>query len=79
MPSEYFLDNFVITTSGVMSAPALKLSIEVLGVERIMFAADYPYESVAEGVQFMDTVDVTDAQRHAIYAANAERVFKLGV
>ena len=78
LPSEYFLENFVITTSGVMSAPALRLSIEVLGVERIMFAADYPYESVAEGVQFMDTVDVTDAQRQAIYAGNAERVFKLG-
>ena len=78
LPSEYFFENFVITTSGVMSAPALRLSIEVLGVERIMFAADYPYESVAEGVQFMDTVALTDAQRHAIYAGNAERVFKLG-
>ena len=50
-----------------MSAPALKLSIEVLGSERIMFAADYPYESVAEGVQFMDTVAISDEQRQKIY------------
>ena len=78
LPSEYFLENFVITTSGVMSAPALKLSLEVLGVERIMFAADYPYESVAEGVAFMDTVDITEAQRAQIYAGNAERYFRLG-
>lgn len=77
LPSEYFLDNFVITTSGVMSAPALKLSLEVLGAERIMFAADYPYESVAEGVQFLDTVDITEVQRQKIYAGNAERIFKL--
>jgi 2,3-dihydroxybenzoate decarboxylase len=77
LPSDYFLDNFVITTSGVMSAPALKLSMEVLGAERIMFAADYPYESVSEGVQFMDTVDITDAQRQMIYAGNAEKLLKL--
>lgn len=77
LPSEYFLDNFVITTSGVMSAPALRLSIDVLGSERIMFAADYPYESVAEGVRFMDTVDITPEQRAKIYAENAKRIFKL--
>jgi len=77
LPSEYFLENFVITTSGVMSAPALKLSIEVLGIERIMFAADYPYESVEEGVKFLDDVDITPSQRQAIYSSNAERYFKL--
>lgn len=31
LPSEYFLDNFVITTSGVTSQPALRLSLDVLG------------------------------------------------
>jgi 2,3-dihydroxybenzoate decarboxylase len=77
LPSEYFLDNFVITTSGVMSAPALKLSLEVLGADRIMFAADYPYESVQEGVKFLDTVDITEAQRQQIYSGNAERIFRL--
>ena len=77
LPSEYFLENFTITTSGVMSAPALKLSIEVLGVERIMFAADYPYESVTEGVAFMDTVAISEAHRQAIYSDNAKRIFRL--
>jgi 5-carboxyvanillate decarboxylase len=77
LPSEYFLENFVITTSGVMSAPALKLSIEVLGVDRIMFAADYPYESVEEGVKFLDEVDITEEQRRKIYSINAERIFRL--
>lgn len=77
LPSEYFHDHFFITTSGVMSAPALKLSIEVLGEDKIMFAADYPYESVKDGVQFMDTVDITDIQRRKIYADNAMRIFKL--
>ncbi len=77
LPSEYFLENFLITTSGMMSAPALRLCLEVVGVERIMFAADYPYESAEESVQFMDSVDITPSERQAIYSTNAERVFKL--
>lgn len=61
LPSEYFKDHFFITTSGVMSAPALHLSIEVMGEDNIMFAADYQYESVEEGVKFMDEVDISEA------------------
>ena len=77
LPSQYFLENFVITTSGVCSAPALKLSIEVLGADRILFAADYPYESVEEAVNFMDGVDIAEEIRAQIYWENAARVFRL--
>jgi 5-carboxyvanillate decarboxylase len=77
LPSEYFLDNFVITTSGVTSEPALKLSIKVLGIERVLFAADYPYESIAEAVDFVDEVDLDDEERADIYWRNAARVFAL--
>jgi 2,3-dihydroxybenzoate decarboxylase len=77
LPSEYFLENFFITTSGVTSAPALRLSLDVLGVDRIMFAADYPYESMKEGVEFMDKVNITEEERQKIYSLNAKRVFKL--
>ena len=77
LPSQYFLDNFVITTAGVMSGPALRLSLEVLGADRIMFAADYPYESVADGVKFLDTVAITDVEREKIYCSTAQRIFRL--
>jgi 5-carboxyvanillate decarboxylase len=77
LPSEYFLQNFVITTSGVCSEPALKLSLDVLGVDRILFAADYPYESVEEAVSFMDRADLSDDARGRIYWQNAARVFHL--
>jgi 5-carboxyvanillate decarboxylase len=77
LPSEYFLQNFVITTSGVCSEPALKLSLDVLGVERILFAADYPYESVEEAVSFMDRADLSDDARRRIYWQNAARIFHL--
>ncbi|MCC6474081.1 MAG: amidohydrolase [Burkholderiales bacterium] len=77
LPSEYFLENFVITTSGVMHDGALRLSLDVLGVDRIMFAADYPYESVEDGVKFMDGTPVTEEERTRIYSGNAEKLFRL--
>ena len=77
LPSEYFLDHFVITTAGVTSMPALRLSLDVLGVDRILFAADFPYEDVDEAVRFLDTATITDEQRAKIYESNAVRVFGL--
>ena len=77
LPSEYFLDHFVVTTSGMTSAPVLKMCIEVLGSERILFAADYPYEDVQDSVRFLDAVEIPESQREQIYRTNAERVFGL--
>jgi 5-carboxyvanillate decarboxylase len=77
LPSEYFQRNFVITTSGVCSEPALKLSLEVLGAERVLFAADYPYESVQEAVSFLDNASISDEVRAALYWRNASKVFHL--
>jgi len=77
LPSEYFLEHFLITTSGVCFEPALRMCLEVLGAERILFAADYPYESVEEAVSFMDTVNVPEGVREQIAWRNAVRVFGL--
>lgn len=76
-PSEYFLENFVITTSGVTTDAALKLAIDVLGVERIQFAGDYPYEDVADAVACLDAAAISSEQRQQIYATNAERFWDL--
>lgn len=78
LPSEYFKDNFVITTSGVTSKPALRHAMDELGADKILFAADYPYESVDEAVQFMDTASISDDERNKIYHRNTEKLFNLG-
>ncbi len=77
LPSEYFLNNFVITTAGVTSMPALRLSLEVLGVERIMFAADFPYENDADAVTFLRNADLSAQELEMISHGNAERLFGL--
>ncbi|MFT6928314.1 MAG: 5-carboxyvanillate decarboxylase [Psychromonas sp.] len=77
LPSEYFKENFVITTSGVFQDSALKLCYEELGADRILFAADYPYESVEDSVKFLDAADLSIQDKHKIYYGNAEKLLGL--
>jgi 2,3-dihydroxybenzoate decarboxylase len=77
LPSEYFRSNFVITTAGMGYSAPLKLSLETLGPERILFAADYPYENMAEAVEFMNSADMSDEDRQKIFHGNAEKLFSI--
>jgi len=76
-PSEYFLDNFYITTSGVTDHLPLKYCIEKLGADKILWAVDYPYEFNQIAVDAMDAAPISEADREAIYFRNAERVFRI--
>lgn len=76
-PSQYFKDNFVVSTSGMISEPALVYTLSVLGADNIMFALDYPMEPPQEAITFMDQVAINPDDREKIYHLNAERVFGL--
>ena len=46
-----------------------------VGVDRIMFSTDHPYQPMAEGRAFLDRLPVSDADRERIAHGNAERLF----
>ena len=58
-------------------APALQFVSSVLGVDRILFAADYPFESMTEAVQFMDNAPISESEREKIYHLNTEKLLAL--
>lgn len=76
-PSEYFLQNFTITTSGMNTSAAVKYCIETLGSERMMFAIDYPFCDTAEAVSAMDAISISDGDKINIYSRTAERLFAI--
>jgi len=76
-PSQYFKNNFVVTTSGMFHEPVLKFTLSVLNPENIMFATDYPMESTAEAVKFMEESSISEDDKKKICYRNAERVFSL--
>ncbi len=72
-PSQYIRENIVVTTSGMCSAEPLNCTISALGADHVMFAADYPFESVDEAGHFIDTVPLADKVRADICFNNAAR------
>lgn len=49
----------------------------VLGVDRVLYAMDYPYQFVPEEVKVTDNLAISDADKKTFYQSNAERVFKV--
>jgi 2,3-dihydroxybenzoate decarboxylase len=76
-PSEYFRTNIWVTTSGMQWAPAILFAQQVLGVERVLYAMDYPYQFVPEEVKVTDELPVSEADRRKLYQENAEQLFRL--
>jgi len=70
-------ENVLATTSGLPFPPAIKLMLEVMGENRVMYAMDYPYEYVADEVRAHDLLDIPDATKKKLMQTNAERVFGL--
>jgi 2,3-dihydroxybenzoate decarboxylase len=76
-PSDYIKQNFVVTTSGMSSAEPLDCALAALGNDRVMFAADYPFEQAAEAGEFLDRTPLAEPVREGIAFKNAVREFKL--
>lgn len=70
-------ENIVGTTSGLPFPPAIRLMLEVMGEDRVMYAMDYPYQYEPDEVRAHDTLDVPDPVKKKLMQTNAERVFGL--
>ena len=75
--SEYLRHNFHYTTSGVAWTPPIRYVQQVMGVDRLMYAMDYPYQFVPEEVNVTDELPIGYEDLKAFYQTNAERVFNL--
>lgn len=75
--SDYLRENAYVTSSGMAWAPAIRFCQDVLGMDRVLYAMDYPYQFVAEEVTASDAVPLSDQERRQFFQTNAERVFSL--
>ena len=75
---DYLRDNVHYTFSGFNFPPAfLDLFLELGGVDRIMFSADHPYQSMKQARAFLEQIPVSAADKERIAHGNAEKLFKL--
>lgn len=74
--ADYFRENVSYTGSGELNHRYLRWTIEVVGVERLLMATDYPFVDTGGGAarRFLDDADLTDSERDAIAHGNWERL-----
>ena len=76
-PSEYFQRNIWVTTSGLFSLPPVLCTVQVLGVDRVLFSVDFPFSANAAGRAMLDALPLAPADKAKIAGGNAERVLRL--
>jgi predicted TIM-barrel fold metal-dependent hydrolase len=74
---EYLADNFYVSTSGHFSDQALISAVLTIGADRILFAADYPYEVAEEAARWIERAPISELDRRKIAAGNARRLFRI--
>lgn len=75
--AHYFNANFHITTSGNFRTQTLVDTILEIGVDRVLFSTDWPFENVDHAANWFDAASISEADRIKIGRTNAIRLFKL--
>jgi 2,3-dihydroxybenzoate decarboxylase len=57
--------------------PPILYAQSVMGVDRVLYAMDYPYQFVPEEVRVTDELPISEADKRKLYQTNAERLFSL--
>ena len=77
MPSDYLRENIWVTTSGMNYWPQLRMTLDVMGRDRVMYATDYPFEKQGEAVGFVEAMPLSVSDKKALFEDVATRVFRL--
>jgi uncharacterized protein len=81
-PIDYF-KMFYADTALFGARHALRCSIDFYGTDRVLFASDSPYDPergpgyIRSTIADLEALELTDGERHQIYAGNTRRLFGL--
>ncbi len=79
-PSDFaavFKRNFWLTTSGFFDDTAFSCTVETMGVDRVLFAVDYPYASSKAGVDWLMKANLSQEERTQVASENACKLLGL--
>jgi len=75
--ADYYRAHFWLTTSGAFSNSALFCSITEMGIERILFSVDWPFQRNLAGRKWLDAAPMNEHDRALIFGVNAKKLLKL--
>ena len=73
---DYVRQNLYVTSSGMFSQSYLQRSVEIIGTDRILFSADYPYQyrQGRDARNFLEATELTNEDKEKFAFANWERL-----
>jgi predicted TIM-barrel fold metal-dependent hydrolase len=75
---ETFCNHFYVTTSGFFSDPAMLCCMQEMGIDRILFAVDWPFvDSSRLGTQWMERIMLSTEDKAKVLNGNAARLLKM--
>jgi uncharacterized protein len=74
---EYLRQNVYVTPSGMFTQANLRYCVEKLGVDRIMYAVDYPFVGNEKAVHFLEQAKLSEQEREMIGHGTATRLLGL--
>jgi len=76
-PSHYLQQMYTDTVSPHMAG--IRFAIDYYGIDRVMYGTDYPCWDPAICLALIDEIGLSDADRHKLFFANAQRILGLNV
>ena len=75
--TDYVKQHFWITTSGNFCTPSFQCALSMVGIDKVLFSADYPFESNKDAADWFDGLEIAAADKEKIGRTNAIKLFKL--
>ena len=74
---DVFCEHFYITTSGNFSNPALLCCVQELGIDRILFAIDWPFVPNKLGTDWIPHIPLCEEDKVKLLSGNAKKLLRL--
>jgi len=74
---DVFCSHFYLTTSGNFSNPALLCCVQEMGIDRIMFAVDWPFVQNPLGTKWVETIPLCEEDKVKVLSGNAKRLLRM--
>lgn len=75
--TDYFVNNFHVSPSGIFDYRDLSLCVQMIGVERILYAVDYPIMGLEKVRPFLENAPLPETDKEKIAHGNAELLLGL--
>lgn len=73
---EYVRNNVYVAPSGILSPQYLRWATEIVGVQRILFSTDYPFEPASRNGarRFLEDAELSEGDRELVASGNWDRL-----